>query len=138
MRPANLRLKFQLFAFYLYIKLTDWRHPAFKARLKEKDLTVQIKVLDNSAGRYFTFQKGKVTSKSGIHPKPEVTMGFSDAALGARLLLPWRDQHEQTDVMKNFRLTLDGPDELDLLVHGNSQPDADMPASNTARTWGRA
>ncbi len=112
MRPANLRLKFQLFAFYLYIKLTDWRHPAFKARLKEKDLTVQIKVLDNSAGRYFTFQKGKVTSKSGIHPKPEVTMGFSDAALGARLLLPWRDQHEQTDVMKQFRLTLDGPDEL--------------------------
>jgi len=39
-------------------------------------------------------------------------MGFSDAALGARLLVPWRDQHEQTDVMKQFRLTLEGLDEL--------------------------
>ena len=109
---SKIRLSAQLFAFALYLKLTAWRHPSFKARLKEKDLTVQIKVLDNSLGRYFIFHEGKIISKGGIYPKPDVTMGFSDAALGARLLLPWRNQMEQTDAMKQFRLTLEGPDEL--------------------------
>jgi molybdopterin guanine dinucleotide-containing S/N-oxide reductase-like protein len=109
---SNIRLSVQLFAVAQYMKLVAWRYPSFKAHLKQKDVTVQIKVLDNSTGRYFIFRQGKISSKSGIHPKPDVCMGFSDAALGCRLLLPWRNQREQTDVMKQFRLTLEGPDEL--------------------------
>jgi molybdopterin guanine dinucleotide-containing S/N-oxide reductase-like protein len=112
MNISNIRLGLQLFAFALYLRITTWRYPSFKARLQEKNLTVQLKVRDNSVGRYYTFHQGKVTSKSGIHQKPDVTMGFGDAALGCSLLLPWRNQMEQTDAMKQFRLTLEGQDEL--------------------------
>ena len=63
-------------------------------------------------GRYFIFNHGKITSKSGIHSQPDVCLGFSDAALGSRLLVPWSNRQEKTDAMKNFRLTLEGQDEL--------------------------
>ena len=112
MRLLNIKLSLQLLAFAYYLKITAWRHPSFKTHLKEKDITVQIKVLDNSVGRNYIFRQGKVISKSGIHPRPDVCMGFSDVALGCRLLTPWRNQMEQTDAMKQFRLTLEGPDEL--------------------------
>ncbi len=109
---SNIKLRAQLFTVSQYMKQAARMHPSFKARLKEKNLTAQIKVVDNSIGRYFIFRQGKVISRGGIHPKPDVCMGFSDAALASRLLSPWRDQQEQIDAMKNFRLTLDGPDEL--------------------------
>ncbi len=109
---SNIRLSAQLFVVAQYMKLAARRQPLLKAHLKKKDITVQIKVLDNSTGRYFTFRQGKITSQSGIHPKPDVCMGFSDAALGCRILSPWCDQRKKTDAMKNFRLTLNGPDEL--------------------------
>ena len=108
----NIRLRIQLFAAALYMKLSAVLHPSFKARLKEKNMTVQMKVLDNSIGRYFIFHDGKITSKGGIHPRSDVCLGFSDATLACRLLVPWRNQMEQTDAMKQSRLTLEGPDEL--------------------------
>jgi molybdopterin guanine dinucleotide-containing S/N-oxide reductase-like protein len=112
MKFSNIRLRIQLFIFYQYMKQVVRVHPSFKARLKEKNFTAQIKVLDNSIGRYFIFHQGKITSKSGIHPKPDICLGFSEPALACRLLSPWRDPQEQVDAMKNFRLTLEGPDEL--------------------------
>lgn len=52
---SNIRLTAQLFALAQYMKLAARAQPLLKAHLKQKDITVQIKVLDNSAGRYFTF-----------------------------------------------------------------------------------
>ena len=112
MKLASIKFRILLLATDQLLKRTARKYPSFKARLKEKNFTAQIKVVDNSIGRYFTFSNGKITSKSGIHANPEVCMGFSDAALASRLLMPWRNQLEQTNAMKNFRLTLDGPDEL--------------------------
>ena len=68
--------------------------------------------MDNSIGRYFTFSNGKIISRGGIHPSPDVSMAFSDTAIASRLLMPWRNQLEMVNAMKDFRLTLEGPDEL--------------------------
>ena len=43
------------------------KYPAFKARLAEKNLVAQIKLMDDSEGRHFIFRDGKLTSKRGIH-----------------------------------------------------------------------
>jgi trimethylamine-N-oxide reductase (cytochrome c) len=112
MKASNMKFRILLFATKLLLNRTARRYPSFKQRLKEKNFTAQIKVMDNSVGRYFTLRNGKIISKSGIHTHPDVCMAFSDAALASRLLVPWRNQLEQLDAMKNFRLTLEGPDEL--------------------------
>src|SRR5512139_3254761 len=131
---SNSRFNIQLLAVAQYLKLAARRQPLLKAHLRQKDLTTQIKVLDNSSGRYFTFRGGEIISRNGIHPNPDVCLGFSDAALGCRLLLPGGDQQKKTDAMKNYRLTLTGPDEytcwfmeaLSLLQMGNVRYGQDM------------
>jgi len=109
---SNTKLRALLFAVYQLMKRTARRSPSFKARLGEKSFVAQMKVLDNSVGRYFIFHAGRVTSKHGIHSSPDICMGFRDAGLACRLLVPWRDRQEMLDAMKNFALTLLGPDEL--------------------------
>ncbi len=131
---SNIRLGVQLFVVAQYMKLATRLNPSLRDHLKQKDVTIQIKVLDNSTGRYFIFRQGKISSRGGIHPKPDVCMGFSDAALACRFLLPRRDPQEQIDAMKNFRLTLEGPDELSywfmealsLMLMGNIDYGTDM------------
>ena len=39
------------------MKRTKRKYPAFRDRLKEKNFTAQIKIKDNSMGRYFLLQK---------------------------------------------------------------------------------
>jgi len=112
MQLSNIKFTILLFITALLLKRTARKYPSFKSRLKEQNFTAQIKVMDNSVGRYFTFSDGQIISKSGLHSSPDVSMVFSDAALASRLLPPWRNQLEQVDAMKNFRLTLDGPEEL--------------------------
>ncbi len=112
MELSNIKFRILLYGAALFMKLTARIHPSFREHLKQKNVTVQIKVMDDSVGRYYMFKNGRITSKSGIHPHPDVCMGFSDAALGGRILVPWRDHQEMMDAMKNFRLTLEGPDEL--------------------------
>jgi hypothetical protein len=99
---ANIQFHFLLFGAAQYMKMSAMRHKLFANQLRKKDCTVQIKVLDNSAGRYYVFKSGRVTSKAGILPAPDVCMGFSDVGLGMRLLVPWRDRLEMMDAMKNF------------------------------------
>jgi len=101
-----------LFGLEILIRFTAKRNPAFRKRLKEKDLIAQIRIKDNSQGRYYIFQGGKVRSKGGIHPNPDVDIFYKSADLAARLLRPDRDQLEQISAMKNFQIGMEGPDEL--------------------------
>ena len=101
-----------LFVVKIWLKLAALRHPSFRARLKEKNFTAQILTRDNRKGRYFTFSDGKVFSKGRIHPHPDVSIMYRDAALGARLMTPWRSQLDQISAMKTFKLAIIGPDEL--------------------------
>ncbi|RJR47465.1 MAG: pyrogallol hydroxytransferase large subunit [Desulfobacteraceae bacterium] len=94
------------------INFTARRNSSFRERLKEKNLTAQIKLQDNSQGRTFQFKNGKVASASGIHPNPDLTIIYSSPGLAVRLMRPNRSQLEQINAMKNFQIGLEGPDEL--------------------------
>ena len=105
------------FSVILYGMLKMLRHkarsyPKFAARLKEKNFTAQIKTFNDSMGRHFTFDHGKIASRSGIHPSPTITISVASADLAARLFVPWVDQLERIEAMKNFDFKADGPDEL--------------------------
>ena len=109
---ANLLFSFVLFGIRIMLWLTATRFSFFKDRIKTKNLTVQIKLKDNSHGRYFTFRDGKIISRSGIHTNPEVTMVFEDARLALDVLVPPRNQLAMVSAEKNFQLGIFGPDEL--------------------------
>ena len=96
----------------LLIRVSAMLHPAFKERLREKNFTAQIKTNDRALARSYTFEDGKVISRPGIHPNPDVTITYRSAGLVVKLVVPWRDQLEQINAMKNFQLGLEGPDEL--------------------------
>ena len=70
--------KFSLILFGLAqtLKIQARRYPAFAERLKEKNFTAQMRTKDGKAGRYFTFKDGKVISRKGLHPNPEVELIF--------------------------------------------------------------
>jgi molybdopterin guanine dinucleotide-containing S/N-oxide reductase-like protein len=116
-RKATPVLKKTAFSIMLYglqgvLNRTARKHADFRARLKERDFTAQIKTADNSQGRHFRFRDGKVGSEGGIHPLPDVTIIFRSADIAVRLLTPPRRQLEVIDAMKNFQLGIEGSEEL--------------------------
>ena len=92
------------------MKITAWRHLSFRARLKEKNLIAQIKIADDSHGRIFLFKDGKITTKAGIHPNPDICLAFKDEDIAVRLLMPPVDYQQQIDAQKEFNLTMVGDD----------------------------
>ena len=107
-------MKFSLILYGLQwaLRVTGWIYPAFKKRLKEKDMTVQIRVADDSMGRVFTFKAGRVTSKSGVLEGCDVDISVKSAALGADLMMPPIDHLKRIEAIKAFALMAVGPDEL--------------------------
>ena len=60
-------MKFQviLWGMAQLLKFSAWRHPVFKARLKERNLVAQLKARDEDIGRWYAIRDGKVTSGHG-------------------------------------------------------------------------
>jgi trimethylamine-N-oxide reductase (cytochrome c) len=94
------------------LRYTALRYPAFRKRLAERNFTAQIKTWDDSVGRHFTFEDGKVTSARGIHPDPDICLSFKTAKLAASLLLPPINWLDQINAIKDFNLRMDGPEDL--------------------------
>ena len=109
--PARLIFSAVLLALRISLALAAVRFPSFRDRLKEKDLTVQFRLKDGSAGRYFTLRSGRVASKGAVHSNPDVTLLFSDIRVALEMLIPPRDHLAMINAMKNFRLGLEGPEE---------------------------
>ena len=107
-----MKLSILLFGLYQIMKHTARKHPIFKARLKEKNFVGQIRTLDKTVGRYFIFQNGRLKSRAGIHPQPDVSMIFSNAEVAAHLLTPPRNQLDFINAAKNFHAWGEGSDEL--------------------------
>jgi len=100
----TMKFSMILYGLYRMLKRAAKKYPLFRDPLKEKNLTAQIKLMDDSDGRYFTFIGGKIISKRGIHASPDICMTFSSGAKAARLLMPPFNQLEQINAMKNFDL----------------------------------
>jgi len=109
---ANLIFSIVLFVLKMLFGLKAKRFPVLKKRLKEKNLTVQIKLKDNSRGRYFTIREGEIISRSGIHANPDITLIFESARLALDILIPPRNQLAMVNAAKSFQLGLEGPEEL--------------------------
>jgi molybdopterin guanine dinucleotide-containing S/N-oxide reductase-like protein len=101
-----------LFGLKLVMRYSAWRYPAFAKRLSEKNFTAQFKTADDSEGRWFRFEKGRMTSSAGVDGDAEVVISFKNAKIAAGLLMPPIDQQEQIDALKDFKLSMTGPDEL--------------------------
>jgi len=101
-----------LFGLEKLLKRTARKYPAFADRLREKDVTAQIKLMDNSQGRYFIFENGGVRSGSGIHRNPDMVMSFRSPEIAVQLMRPNRRQLDLISAMKTFNVGLEGPDEV--------------------------
>jgi len=107
---ANFIFSVVLIGVRILLYITTLRFSFFRERIRSKNLTVEIKLKDNTRGRYFKFADGKVTSRRGISPDPEVTMIFDSARLALDILVPPRNQLGMVSAEKNFQLKLEGPE----------------------------
>jgi len=98
-----------LYGIAIAMKYTAWRHPAFRARLKEQNLVAQIRVKQLPTGRYYIIKDGRVSSRSGIHPNPDVVVAVKSARLGFQIFTHPNDQLGRINAAKSFSMTLDGP-----------------------------
>src|SRR5262245_56419956 len=107
-----LKFRLILLGLALLLKYTAWRYPAFLARLKERNLVAQFKARDEEIGRWYAIRDGVVTSGAGLRADADVTLAFKTAALGADLLMPPINWLDQINAQKDFKLTVDGPEDL--------------------------
>lgn len=108
----NAILKTILFAVPFVLRRAAKKHPAFRKEMSRHNCTVQIKLKDESIGRYYSFRDGTVTSEAGIHPNPDVAMIFRDLKTALVFLKPPMDRAEIVHAAKQFRVVITGPDDL--------------------------
>ncbi len=87
-------------------------YPDYAARLKEKNLIAQFQLRDQPEGRWIQLENGKIKSRKGIHPKPDLTLFFKNKAIAESFLTPPFDMLERIDAAKNFKVGIGGSDEL--------------------------
>jgi len=87
-------------------------YPEYSARLKERDLVAQLRLRDRPEGRWIQLANGRIRSGKGIHARPDVTIHFKNRAIAESFLTPPFDMLERIDAAKNFKVGLEGPDEL--------------------------
>jgi len=109
---ANKLFSAALLSLGALLQRTARKYPHFKSRLRDKDLTVQVKLSDNAVGRYFTLKNGSLSSKSGIHQNPDVTMVFGNARIALEVLIPPRNPLDSINAMKSFQMGILGPENL--------------------------
>ena len=84
----------------------------FRRRLRRNNAVAQIRLKDGSIGRWYALENGRVRSRAGLHPKPDVTISFRDVATALTFLVPPPDQSEIVLAAKQFRVIVDGKSEL--------------------------
>ena len=112
MSAATLKFSTILFGFGQALKFVAHRYPKFQERVRERDIVAQMLARDEGIGRWYEFRGGKVRSRKGIHPNPDVVLGFKTAALGAKLLTPPINWLDQINAQKDFKLSVEGDDAL--------------------------
>ena len=71
-----MKLSLILYVLPWLLRFKAWSHKEFRDRLKEKNLTVQFKVADDSIGRSISIKDGRIISAGSIHPSPDVVISF--------------------------------------------------------------
>src|SRR5256884_8963148 len=102
---SAMKFKIILWGMAQLLVYAAWRHPSFRARLKERTLVAQLKARDEEIGRWYAIRDGKVTSGRGLRSDADVTLAFKTAAPGANLLMPPINWLHQINAPKDFKLT---------------------------------
>jgi trimethylamine-N-oxide reductase (cytochrome c) len=87
-------------------------YPEFAARLKERNLTAQFRLQDQPAGRWIRIRDGRITSRKGFADKPDISIIFRSRADAEEFLTPPFDPLTRISAAKNFKILLEGRDEL--------------------------
>lgn len=85
-------LKIILVALPKVLNHTARRVPAFRERLRQRDLVAWIGLQDGSIGRLIELRAGRFRSRPGRAADADVSMMFKDVATALRSLLPNRKQ----------------------------------------------
>jgi hypothetical protein len=112
MTLATLKFSTVLFGLAHVLRLTAQRHPRFAERLRERNLVAQLIARDEEVARWYEIRHGHVTSRKGKHAKPDITLAFKNAETGAQLLTPPINWLQQINAQKDFKLTVEGPEDL--------------------------
>ena len=93
------------------LRYTARRHPAFAARLKERNLVAQIIARDEEVGRWYRLRNGELSSRPRhARRSPMSRLRFQERRrLGADLLTPPINWLEQINAQKDFTLAIEGP-----------------------------
>ncbi|MBI4206156.1 MAG: molybdopterin-dependent oxidoreductase [Betaproteobacteria bacterium] len=108
----ELALSALLFGIAPVLRILAWKDAFFRSHLGKANGVIQIKLKDNSQGRILEFTSGRITARRGIHPAPDAAMIFKDAATAVRFLRLPVNHAERIHAAKNFRVAVEGPDEL--------------------------
>ena len=111
-----MAFKKQIFSFMLtgldiLMKWSTFRHASFRRHLEGKTLVAQVKLQDNSVGRIYKFDNGKIDYKKGFHPDPDVVLFFRDAGVALKLIKPPFNYLTRINAAKNFQTGLEGSEE---------------------------
>lgn len=107
-----LILKTILFALTTVLNSAARKHATVARMMSRHSCIVQIRLKDGSAARWYRFSGSRVSSHSGLHPSPAVTMMFHDLATALQFLSPGVTQAEIIHAAKNFRVVVMGDDKL--------------------------
>lgn len=107
-----MKVALKLFALVQALRLNARRDTNFAARLAEKDLVAQFRVLETGTCRQIGFHGGRVRTTARRHPRPDVEVWFKDDRAAMQMLSLKQDHLANIHGMKNFRIGLEGPDEL--------------------------
>lgn len=132
----------KLFGLQLALNAAAKLYPEFAARLKEREMVVQIKLRDDSLGRHYTFKGGRVTSRKGIHPQPDMAMVFDTLDRAKRTLLFNRDMGDFVSAAKLFQIQVVGDDDktiwfgetLNMLFHLGLKAGVELPSGEKRYT----
>ena len=116
-RLYTLAFSTLLWGITIAMKFTAWRYPAYRERLKEQNVVGQIRV-KAGMGRYYVIKDGKVTSRHGIHPNPDIVIGFKTARIGFHFFMFPRDRFSFVTAARSFSITLDGPQDKAIWFNG--------------------
>ena len=106
-----MRFAIILWAIPQAMRLTRLLYSEFRNRLKERNVTVQFKLQDNSEGRWVRIEDGRIRSGNGLHDNPDFSIVFKNKAIAEEFLTPPFDQLVRIDAAKNFKLMVEGSDE---------------------------
>ena len=125
-RGIAVRFVIILWFLGLAVRYYSRRNPV-RELVAAHDFCAQISIKDGSAGRWFRFDKGRVTTGTGLLAQPDVLIRFKSRAVGVRVLVelgagmfhvvhavlePFLRPMEVVNAAKNFAFEVKGEDRL--------------------------